>query len=156
MAGKQTSLKILSFEYIRGLTDGEGCFTFYPANFKNKSGDIVKKKLPAYVIRMHVRDKNLIESIKYTLKLRTKVNVFKAWKGDGYNRGDQAALIVRGIGELKNIIVPLFYKKLIGFKALQFEQWIEKIGSDPVVANNYRLIYRLYKCGYWDKNPKFI
>ena len=155
LVDKQLAKKPLSYEYIRGLTDGEGCFTFYPANFKKSNGDIVKRKIPAFAIRMHVRDMKLIEMVKETLELGEKVHAFRAWRNDGYNRGDNAALIVRRLGDLKNIIVPFFYRKLKGYKGKQFLEWLENIGNDPLGAQDYKLIYRLYKCGYYDKNPKF-
>lgn len=155
LVDKLSIKKPLSYEYIRGLTDGEGCFTFYPANSKNSNGEITKRKIPTFALRMHVRDKKLIDMVKETLGVKEKVHIFKAWKGDGYNRGDSAALIVRRLGDLKNIIVPFFYGKLKGFKGQQFVDWLEKIGNDHAVASSYRIIYRIYKSGYYDKNPKF-
>ncbi len=42
--------KKLSYEYIRGLVEGEGCFTFYPTT-KKKDGSY--SKITAFVIGMH-------------------------------------------------------------------------------------------------------
>ena len=50
----------------------------------------------------------------------------------------------------------LFYKKLKGNKGRQFEQWLEKIGNDPAVPDSYKFIYKIYKAGFYDKNPKFL
>lgn len=145
----------LTNEYIRGLVDGEGCFTFTTSKYKTRSG-IVTQKIPAFAIGMHERDLALIESVRDHLKLKNKVYVHKSFVGDGHKRGDKAFLIVREIGNLKNVIVPFFYKKLRGHKAFQFENWIMKIGSEPTVPPGFKLIHRLYMSGYWDRNPKYI
>ena len=65
-------------------------------------------------------------------------------------------LVVRKFSSLKNVIVPFFYKKLKGNKGLQFINWLEKIGSDPMVPDIYKLLYRLHSSGYFEKNPKFV
>ena len=65
-------------------------------------------------------------------------------------------LIVRDFGQMKNIIVPLFYKKLHGYKAKQFSEWLDRIGTDPNIPEPYRLIYKMHKTGFYDRNPKFI
>lgn len=155
LVDKQSTRKEITYEYIRGLTDGKGCFTFYPSNSVNKYGEVTLRKIPAYVLRMHIRDEKLITDVRDKLKLNAKINICKAWKGDGVNRGDQAALIVRRIGDIKNTIVPLFANKLIGYKGKQFEDWMEKIGSDQSVGKKYKVIHMLYKRGYYDKNNKF-
>lgn len=148
-----TNYKPLSYEYIRGLTDGEGCFTFYTGKETKKNGRIKIYKVPAFCIRMHVRDKELLEMVKQTLGLRANVYTFKAYRKDGYNRGESAALIIRGVGALKNKIVPLFYGKLKGFKKKQFESWLENIGKDPLVRPGYKIIHRLHTYGYYLRNP---
>ena len=145
----------MSYEYIRGLTDGEGCFSFHTSNRMNKSGDIIFEKFPVFVISMNDRDYELLNAVKEKLGLRTEIYRGKAWRGDGYNRGSVAKLMVRNLGELKNVIIPLFYKKLIGYKAKQFEEWIERIGNDKTVRKSFKLIYRIYKAGYYDRNQNF-
>lgn len=132
----------ISYDYIRGLIEGEGSFTF------SSTG---KRKVPAFAIRMHVRDKKLIEEIKNVLKLKNKIYEYDYQKNDGYKRGPQALLVVREFGQLKNIIIPFFYKKLYGNKADQFEQWIEKIGKDPLVSDGFKFLHMLYKSGFYDK-----
>ena len=64
-------------------------------------------------------------------------------------------LIIRDFGQLKNIIVPLFHKKLMGSKSRQFESWIEKIGRDPRVPQSYKFIYELYKNGYYGRSRRY-
>lgn len=138
----------ISYEYIRGLTDGEGCFTFYPA----KSNGI-RYMIPAFVISMSARDERLLCMVADKLKINAKIHVYPPrYKKDGYKRQGMAIFIVRSTGYIKNIIVPLFYKKLHGHKGEQFKEWIEKIGNDDDVPERYRLIYKLCKCGFYDKN----
>ena len=143
----------LSYEYIRGLTEGEGCFSFCTIGWSSKP----KIKIPTFVIGMSRRDKELLLKVKEALKLRNKVYEYgPRIRKDGYKRNGTAILIIRDIGQLKNIIVPLFYKKLRGNKAKQFSEWLEKIGSDPDVPRSYKFIYKIYKAGFYDKNPKYI
>ena len=149
MVAKQFETKSLSYEYIRGLIEGEGCFTFYPGS-KRKDGR--KYKFPTFVIVMHERDKKIICMIRDTLGLRNKVYNRKPWRGDGVNRGRTVALIVREFDQIKDIIIPLFYKKLYGYKGTQFINWLEKIGSDPDVSDRYKSLYRLYKWGIYDED----
>lgn len=139
---------MISYDYIRGLTEGEGTFTFSP----QKTRGII---IPAFSIKMHHRDEKLLGLVRDRLGLSNKIYVYDTVSYDGHNRAPQAMLIVREIGQLKNIIVPLFYKKLAGNKGLQFEQWIEKISTDPRVPPTYKVISLLYKSGYYDKNNKF-
>lgn len=105
---------------------------------------------------MSKQDKDLIYLVKEKMGLRNKIYEYsRKERKDKYNRQSIIVLIVRDFGQLKNIIVPFFCKKLIGFKAKQFEDWLEKIGNDPDVQENYRFIYKIYKAGFYDKNPKF-
>ena len=145
--------KILSYEYIRGLIEGEGCFTFTPVIVKGQK----ITSIPTFVIAMSARDKELIEMVKQTLGLRNKIYCYKAeFKKDGYKRQGRVILKVRDTGQLKNIIVPLFYKRLAGNKGKQFSAWLEKIGNDPLVAKTYKFIYEIYKAGFYDRNPRFV
>lgn len=140
---------MISYDYIRGLTDGEGTFTFSP---RKKSGT----KVPAFSIKMHHRDTMLLEAVRDKLGLSNRIYVYDTKSYDGHNRAPQAMLIVREIGNLKNIIVPFFYKSLVGNKRLQFEEWIEEIGNSPEVPKTYKILHLLYKSGYYDRFNKFI
>ena len=138
----------ISFDYIRGLVDGEGTFTF--------SSDLkLKRKIPAFSIKMHVRDRELLMKVRTAMGLRNSIYVYNHQGKDGSKRGPQAMLIVREFGQLKNIIIPFFHKKLIGNKRKQFEEWLEKIGNDPDVPESYKFLYKIYKAGFYDKNQKF-
>jgi len=149
----------ISNEYIRGLIEGEGCFSFHVGS---KRPDGRKYRMPAFVISMHIRDKKLIESIRDKLGLKVKiyyrvprVNIKNAKTGTAYLSERQAILVVRDFKQLKDIIIPFFYKKLKGYKETQFMNWLEKIGSDPDISDRYKSLYRLYKWGMYDKLPKF-
>lgn len=134
--------KILSYEYIRGLTAGEGCFSFCNVPVLGKNGR--KIKIPAFILQMSQQDKDLVHSVKETMGIRNRIYEYgPRVRKDSYNRQGMVTLIVRDFGQLKNIVVPFFYKKLIGFKAKQFEDWLENIGNDPDVKENYRFIYKI-------------
>lgn len=109
---KEEIISIISDDYIRGLIEGEGCF----GNMTDQNGVPV----PAFMLKMHARDKELIEAIRDYLKLRDKVYEYN-------HQGRHFALLqVRDTGTLKNIIVPFFRNKLLGFKGTQFAAWLNK------------------------------
>lgn len=145
----------ISYEYIRGLVEGEGCFTFSTRIYKSPDGKVVRKRIPAFSIGMHERDQELLRKVKNTLGLTNKVYNYQPYNRDGYNRGRKAFLIVRDLGSLKNIIIPLFYNKFVGHKAIQFNGWLEQIGTDESVIENFKVLYRLHKNGYFSRNLKF-
>ena len=149
----------LSDDYILGLIDGEGCFTFCVSTYLSNR-KFLRRKIPAFALAMHERDMNLIKSVRDHLGIRNKVYIYHkpgiVLKTKTYLRGDQAFLIVREIGSLKNIIVPFFYKRLKGYKRIQFEKWIEKIGTDPLVPEIYKIIHRLHSYGYYERISRGI
>ena len=148
---KQLNQKI-SYEYIRGLVEGEGCFSFCTSpNIKNGK----RSRIPAFIISMHERDENLLRLVRDTLGLKNKVYNYKSFQKDGIKRGRKVVLIVREFKQLKDIIIPFLYKKLVGHKRKQFDEWLEKIGNDPQVPDRFKSLYRLYKWGIYDKLPKF-
>jgi len=148
--------KPLSYEYIRGLIEGEGSFTFSTRTRRLPNGKIERFKIPAFAIGMHERDEALLLRVRDTLGLPNKVYNYQQSNKDGINRGRKAFLIVREIGSLKNIIIPFFYNRLVGHKAIQFNEWLEKIRNDPMVPEGYDILYRLHINGYYAENPKFI
>ncbi|MEK7546854.1 MAG: LAGLIDADG family homing endonuclease [Patescibacteria group bacterium] len=141
--------KKLSYEFIRGFIESKGTFTF-------SSNNKIHRKVPAFAIKTNIRNKELIEKIRDSMGLENKVYEYNHQKNDGYKREPQAMLIVREFGQLKNIIVPFFYKRLKGNKGKQFEQWLENIGNDPAVPETFKFIYKIHKAGFYDKNPKFV
>lgn len=145
---------LISYEYVRGLVEGEGCFTFYPG-WKRKNGR--KYKVPAFIIAMSDRDTGLLEMVRDTMSLRNPIYFRKPYinKKSGYRVTRTAVLVVREFDQLKDIIIPLFYKKLKGYKNKQFIEWLNKIGSDPDISDRFKSLYRLYKWGMYDKLPKF-
>jgi len=151
----QKQEKELSYDYIRGLIEGEGCFTFSTNRSTDKNGYIKIRSVPAFAIGMHERDFNLLTSVRDKLKLKNRVYIYAQTQKDGFKRGKKAFLIVREYGNLKNIIIPLFYKKLFGNKKIQFEDWMEKIGSDPYISKKLKFIHFLYLSGYYEKIHEF-
>ncbi|TSC59765.1 MAG: hypothetical protein LiPW15_785 [Parcubacteria group bacterium LiPW_15] len=146
----------ISHDYIRGLVDGEGCFTFCTTKYITASGKTVIKKIPTFSIAMNERDLPLILAVRDGLGLKNKIYTNKNnHHRDGYKRGKLSMLIVREFGNLKNVVVPFFYKKLHGYKGTQFSDWLEAIGNDPDVPESFKFIYKIYKAGFYDKNPKF-
>ncbi len=149
----------ISFEYIRGLVDGEGSFTFHSGSKRPGGG---KYKIPAFSISMNIRDRDLIVAVKNKLGLKNPIyyklpttNIKNTNNEKLYISGRQAILVVRDFKQLKDIIIPFFYGKLKGYKGEQFTAWLEKIGSDPDVSDRYKSLYRLYKWGIFGKLPKF-
>lgn len=143
----------LTNEYIRGLVEGEGYFTFQ----KDFSHKLSGRKFPTFYLIMHERDEDLIKGVRDHLGIRKNQRIlYGPYKyKDGINRGAYAKLAVRDFGQMKNIIIPFFYKKLKGYKGRQFAEWLEEMGSDPMMNDGAKLLFKLYKSGYWDKNPKF-
>lgn len=103
---------LISDDYIRGLIEGEGCF----GNQRDAKGN----QIPAFMLKMNVRDKELIEAIRDYLGLSDRVHEYK-------HQGRHYALLqVRDIGTLKNKIIPLFRDKLLGHKGTQLQAWLNK------------------------------
>ena len=138
----------ISYDYIRGLVQGTGTFTFTTSS---NLGSLRKRKIPAFQLRMSTSDENLLEVIRDKLKLKNKIYVYHYLGKDSSNRKPIAILIVREISALKNIIIPVFYNQLLGSRADQFEEWLEKIGTDPAVPKSYKLLYRLHQSGYFKR-----
>lgn len=100
----------LTDDYICGLIDGEGYF-----GITRNKGRII----PCFVLKMHVRDKELIEAIRDYLKISNRVYEYN------YQGRHSAMLIVRETSALKNEVIPIFKKKLLGHKGTQFEWWLK-------------------------------
>ena len=103
--------RLLTPEYIRGLFEGEGTFT----NDGSRNGRIN----PCVTLKMHYRDKELIEGIRDYFGLHHKVYEY-THQGRHY-----AMLIIRDIPSLKNKMVPFFKNQLLGNKGMQFEGWLK-------------------------------
>lgn len=101
----------LTKDYIRGLIDGEGYFGVQ----RSRNGS----EIPVFILKMHVRDKELIEAIRDFLNIRNHVYEYKI-QGRHF-----AMLSIRDIETLKNKIIPLFKEKLLGHKGTQFDWWLK-------------------------------
>ncbi len=152
-------MRELTNEFIRGFIEGEGCFTFH-SNTLIRNGKTSKKKTPAFSIQLNERDKELLYAIRDYLKIKNRIYNYrggsltiKTSNGDKvYIRGRKVMLVVRDLGSLKNTIIPFFYKKLRGYKSLQFIDWLENIGRDNEVQKSFKILYELYKSGFYEKN----
>jgi len=145
-----------SYEYIRGLVEGSGNFTFTSNSYKRADGSTKKSKIPTFTVSMHARDYDLLCKVRDTIGLDNKVYMFEGYTKDGYNRGKKTFLTVREIGSLKDTIVPFFYGRLVGSRGAQFNDWLTTIGRDPLISEGFRIIYRLHKNGFYKNNPKFV
>ncbi len=121
---------VLSINYICGLIEGEGCFTFS----KNRT-----QTIPAFSIALNEENEELLIRIKNTLGLKNKIYKYGPYTKDGFCRKNRVILIIRDSDQLQNI-VPLFYKGLKGHKKRQIILWIEKIKSDPMVPQRFKNI----------------
>ncbi|MDI6717693.1 MAG: LAGLIDADG family homing endonuclease [Patescibacteria group bacterium] len=141
----------LSCEYIRGFIESQGVFGFSTGA---RRIDGTKYKIPAFIITVNEQDRDFLEKIKNTLGFKNEIYIQKGFQKDGIKRNEKAQLIIRDFEQLKDIIIPLCYKKLKGNKAKQFNDWMEKLGCDQNVSERYKSLYRLYKWGVYNK-PKF-
>ncbi|KKU94480.1 MAG: hypothetical protein UY26_C0001G0032 [Candidatus Jorgensenbacteria bacterium GW2011_GWA1_48_13] len=143
----------LSYDYIRGLVEGEGTFTFSTRPKKMPDGSMGKEKIPSFAINMHERDEALLIAVRDTLGLTNKVHKHGSANRKNPNHAKQAMLIVRENGQIKNIIIPFFYKKLYGNKGKQFAEWLEKMGNSDT-SEYSQALHKLYKSGWFDENRR--
>ncbi len=102
----------LTDDYILGLLEGEGHF----GADTRKTGE----KIPSFVLKMHVRDKELIEAVRDYFGIHN-------WVYEYTHTGRHfAMLIIRDIPTLKNKIVKLCKRRLLGHKGTQFDWWLKK------------------------------
>ncbi len=134
----------VSNEYLRGVVEGEGCFTLCT------HGTI---KVPTFALQMHERDKELLLTLSNRLRLHGSLYEIAANNRGGISRGPAVRIMVRDAPTIQHILIPFFYKKLHGYKGRQFEKWIEQMGSDPAISKSFKAIYLLYISGYYDTNP---
>jgi hypothetical protein len=133
----------LNKNFVIGLVVGEGCFAY--DRRKQKDGSI--RYVPNFTLRMHVRDIDLVRAIRNYLDVDQRVYEYI------HNNRHYGMFNIRNIGDIKNIIVPFFYKNLKGHKAKQFEAWLERMGREDT-AERYKLVFRLYKNGWYDDPVK--
>jgi hypothetical protein len=94
-------------EWLLGFVDGEGCFHIGINN--NKSMRLGKQIIPEFTIVQHVRDVNLLYSIKDYLKC----GIVQSNRGKNdikLNQSPRWCYRVRAIKDLNQIIIPFFDK----------------------------------------------
>jgi len=134
--------------YIIWLINSYGSFGF-------TSSGLYRNKIPTFQLKMTVSKIKFLEQIRDYLGLKNKIYKYHYPGKDKSKREPQAILIVRDFKQLKDIIIPFFYKKLTDEKRSQFIKWLEKIDQDPEISDRFKSLYRLYKLGVYDTNPKF-
>jgi hypothetical protein len=120
-------------------------FLFYD----NKSG---KKniKIPAFFISFV--DEKTAKMLKNMLNLKNNIYEYPLKIGnDGYKRSPLFVIIVRDVGQLKNLIVPFFSRAISGNMLKNLDLWIHNIGADPLVPDRYKIISKLYSRGFYGK-----
>ncbi len=140
---------MLSKEFILGLIQAQGSFTFCSVPAETAAGTI-KMKVPAFILSMTHADQELLVEVGGSLGLKNKVYAYPSKRAPG-----SAVLIVRDLGQLKNVIVPLLHRRLMGEKKAQFEEWLSGMGSDPDVPERFRIVPDLAKKGgFYDRQGK--
>ena len=88
----------LEAQWITGFVDGEGCF-FIGLN-KNTQMSVGFQVLPEFVVVQHKRDEQILQALKsfWSCGIVRK------------NHGDRLCYRVRGLNDIKNIIIPFFEK----------------------------------------------
>ncbi len=105
-------MRNLPLDYIAGLIDGEGCFSW---TFQNH-----KDWVPIFSIKMHIRDKELLQNIAFSLRLDNTIHEYT------HQNRHYAQLIVRDRESLLFKIVPAVYRRLHGYKKIQLEHWLKE------------------------------
>lgn len=143
----QNSDKRFSKQYILGLLAQRGSFTFSTRTKYDKNGVKITHRIPTFTIEMNERNKELIFGIKNTLGLTNTIYRYESNRRDGRRRNPSLMLIVREIKNLQNIVVPFFYKKAIGYRRAEVNQWLSKIEKDKLVPFSFKKIVWICRAG---------
>lgn len=101
----------LSLDFIAGLIAGEGSFMWIKQN---------SREIPVFQLKMHVRDKELLEMVRDGLDLSESIHEYL------HQNRHYAMLLVRKRKSITEKIIPLLSGRLFGFKKIQFEEWGKK------------------------------
>lgn len=152
----------LSFDYIAGLVEGEGSFSFCTVQRWKQTvdGRVVRIRVPAFQIKMHERDQDLIRLMRKSLGLNDTVYNYPPPSINKFSKpykvGGSLMLIVRNTASLKNVIIPCLYFRLHGYKKVQFFEWLEKMGHEEI-SNDSQYLHRFYKKGGFEElSKKFV
>lgn len=101
----------LSLNFIAGLIEGDGSFMWIWQNGK--------RWVPVFQLKMHVKDKKLVTTVRDSLGLNEPVYE--------YNHGKRhyVLLIIRKRKSLEENIFPAFRNRLYGTKRQQFARWAD-------------------------------
>ena len=106
---------MLSLDFIAGLIVGEGSFMWIKQN---------GREIPVFQLKMHVRDKELVEMVRHGLGLNEAIYDY-----DHQNR-HYVLLLVRKRKTIIEKIIPLLDGRLFGYKKIQFEEWKRKFAKE--------------------------
>ncbi len=139
----------LSLEFICGLVEAGGCFTFSKATSAGRS-----IRIPTFTLEMSDEDEALLLEVRSVLDLKNKIYVYKTvMSSSGRRKRGRAILTVRDLGQLKNNIVPVFRQGLRGAKSRQLKEWLEEIGRAQEIPESFRILHLLHRSGFYDKHP---
>lgn len=105
----------LSLDFIAGLIAGEGSFMWIKQN---------GREVPVFQLKMHVRDKELIEMVRDGLDLNEPIHEYT------HQNRHCAMLLVRKRKSIAEKIIPLLDDHLHGYKKIQFEEWRKKFAKE--------------------------
>ena len=126
--------KIINSDWIRGFTDGEGCF--YVGINKNNTMTMKVQVLPEFSITQHKRD----------VKLLYKIKDFFGCGLIKKNNKDVMCYSVRNLKHLNTIIIPFFEKyQLLTSKKYNFIKfrWIVKCMIERKYHLNEEGLYKI-------------
>ena len=135
----------ISQEFIIGLLTQKGSFTFSTRTKYNRKRKRSVHKIPTFSLTMSTENETLMNSVRDRLKLKNKLYKFTSERNDGRKRNASITLIVRELGNIERIIIPFFYKRFIGYRTEQFNNWLLAIEKDPLVPFSYKKIYWRHK-----------
>lgn len=135
----------ISQEFIIGLLTQKGSFTFSTRTKYNRKRKRSVHKIPTFSLTMNLKNEDLMNTIRNRLKLKNKLYKFTSQRIDGRKRNTSITLIVRELGNIERIIIPFFYKKFIGYRTEQFNNWLLAIEKDPLIPFSFKKIYWRHK-----------
>lgn len=139
LSAKHSNLKEVYSDIIIDLFNKRGIYSF-------STQGIYKYKVPYFCIKMKKEDIYNLKLIKRELKLKSKIYTYEPARGkDGYTRSATSMLIIRDIGELKDIIIPKSTSVLVGEKRSKFLKWLKQIRSGESVPSGYKLMASMFK-----------
>lgn len=131
----------LSKDWAYGFLSSSGRLGFY-CNSK-------KEKIPSFIVKTGPEKHAMLILAAKIIGLRNKIYFYKYKQGK--KNYFQALLIVRDVGQLKNIIIPIFLKLMFVAKQVNLEDWMEEIIKNKAIPERYKVLYRIYRSRFYSK-----